>query len=202
MSRLGYRECWAYQSAPRARRSPAADPPRSLILELNRMSGFVAERHQPVASSKSVTVTSRQPRLALDCELSVIDPKPARQQRQGAIKYMARCSATRTMKKLHVWLSASRVNHVQLETPDGHQRENVRSARDASPRSVQFSVDAIDSVKRVNPGTTPRTPASGLAGRHCEPTPGTRPTRGMLRPGTAPSGRGRPAGGRPSPARR
>ena len=39
-------------------------------------------------------------------------------------------------------------------------------------------------VKRVKPGTTPRTPASGLAGRHCEPTPGTRPTRGMLRPGT------------------
>ena len=26
------------------------------------------------------------------------------------------------------------------KTPDGHQRENVRSARDVSPRSVQFSV--------------------------------------------------------------
>ena len=32
---------------------------------------------------------------------------------------------------------------VQPKTPDGHQRENVRSARDVSPRSVQFSV-AID----------------------------------------------------------
>ena len=29
---------------------------------------------------------------------------------------------------------------VQPKTPDGHQRENVRSARDVSPRSVQFSV--------------------------------------------------------------
>ena len=32
---------------------------------------------------------------------------------------------------------------VQPNTPDGHQREHVRSARDVSPRSVQFSV-AID----------------------------------------------------------
>ena len=29
---------------------------------------------------------------------------------------------------------------VQPNTPDEHQRENVRSARDVSPRSVQFSV--------------------------------------------------------------
>ena len=29
---------------------------------------------------------------------------------------------------------------VQPKTPDEHQRENVRSARDVSPRSVQFSV--------------------------------------------------------------
>ena len=34
---------------------------------------------------------------------------------------------------------------VQPNTADGHQRENVRSARDVSPRSVQFSV-AIDTA--------------------------------------------------------
>ena len=44
---------------------------------------------------------------------------------------------------------------VQPNTPDGHHRENVRSARDVLPRSVQFSVAtsvrfsvAIDSLER------------------------------------------------------
>ena len=45
---------------------------------------------------------------------------------------------------------------VQPNTPDGHHRENVRSARDVLPRSVQFSVAtnvrfsvAIDTIRRV-----------------------------------------------------
>ena len=36
---------------------------------------------------------------------------------------------------------------VQPKTPDGHHRENVRSARDVLPRSVRFSV-AIDTESR------------------------------------------------------
>ena len=44
---------------------------------------------------------------------------------------------------------------VQPKTPDGHQRENVRSARDISPRSVQFSV-AIDTRPRSRLGDRSR----------------------------------------------
>ena len=68
---------------------------------------------------------------------------------------------------------------VQPNTPDGHHRENVRSARDVLPRSVQFSVAtnvrfsvAIDTVRqRGRPdrygGLSPRVrgsrPLSGVA---------------------------------------
>ena len=55
---------------------------------------------------------------------------------------------------------------VQPKTPDGHQRENVRSARDVSPRSVQFSV-AIDSRNRHAGNRSTSGPTSGRLGQCC-----------------------------------
>ena len=76
-------------------------------------------------------------------ELLTGEPAHATGELRTVTRAWVRCTTCRRLRSF-----AARVGQdsgrsapcVQPKTPDEHQRENVRSARDVSPRSVQFSV--------------------------------------------------------------